>query len=119
MKQDPSKEAGCSYETLARQMNVPKEHVDNKEALTTQLQGRVNELHSQLERLEKEKESQEKQLQDKIRELENHVDCLEKEKEANEIRKTPTDDQAYGERITKEMNVHRTWTIRRRTLKRE
>ncbi|VDP17439.1 unnamed protein product [Heligmosomoides polygyrus] len=106
MKQCPSKEAECSYETLA-QLNVLKEHVDKKEALTTQLQERVNGLHSQLERLEKEKEAQVRQLQKKIKELENQVDCLGKQKEANEIRETPTDDQAYGERIAKEGNVHR------------
>ncbi|VDP13329.1 unnamed protein product [Heligmosomoides polygyrus] len=107
MKQDPSKEAGCSYETLARQMNVPKEHVDNKEALTKQLQERVNELHRQLERLEKEKEAQVRQLQEQIKKLENQLNCLGKQKEANEIRETPTDDQAYGDRIAKEENVHR------------
>ncbi|VDO96852.1 unnamed protein product [Heligmosomoides polygyrus] len=40
MKQRPSKEAGGSYETLALQLKVPKEHMGYKEALTTQLQER-------------------------------------------------------------------------------
>ncbi|VDP03308.1 unnamed protein product [Heligmosomoides polygyrus] len=49
--------------------------------------------------------------QEKTKELENQVDCLEKEKEArekeaNEVWELPADDQAYGERITEEVNIH-------------
>ncbi|VDP29954.1 unnamed protein product [Heligmosomoides polygyrus] len=65
MNRDPSTEARCPYGTLARQLKMPREHVDDKEALTKQPEERVNEFNGRLERLDKEKEVQAKELQKK------------------------------------------------------
>ncbi|VDO97391.1 unnamed protein product [Heligmosomoides polygyrus] len=56
-KRDPSKEAGCSFEALTRQLKQLKEHEGDRELLVKQLQERVKELDSQVERFEKEKEA--------------------------------------------------------------